>query len=225
MKRHLALSVVVAAMAGLLLSSCSAEEREPAGDAADMSSPSPSPSPSEEGEPGTLEGDGEDASGPADGDVARPEIDVPDDLEKVFEPVDTDDPDQLAVLADQEQYIWAVDEAITSGSVDRPALAFYSDGEGYLTALDYISSFHDDGYTVSGTVRYYDRRVTLRGDGAATSSYCVDWRNSSMVDLESGERFPEGERQGLYTSRLERNEAEVWQTVDYSLEDGAGKCA
>ncbi|NJQ14444.1 hypothetical protein [Streptomyces bohaiensis] len=222
MKRHLVLPVVAAATAGLLLTSCSSGDSEPDDDIAGVQSPSPSED--DEGSEESEDADAEaDTDAPDDG-IDRPEIDVPDDLEKEFEPVDTDDPDELAVLADQEQYIWAVDEAITSGSADRPALAFYSDGEGFINSIEFVSRFHDEGYSISGKVEYYNRSVTLRDEGVATSSYCADFREAFMVDIESGEKYPEDSEQFLYASRLERTEDGVWQTASFSVESGGSDC-
>ncbi|NJQ04125.1 hypothetical protein [Streptomyces lonarensis] len=223
MKRRLVLSVVAAAAAGSLLSSCSGGKSEPAGAAAGVQSPVPSED-DERGDVGELEDDAENASGSPGGDIDRPEIVVPDDLEKEFEPVDTDDPDELAVLADQEQYFWAVDEAITSGDSERPALSFYADDIAHLNALQYVGTFHEDGYTVGGSIRYYNRTVTLRDEGVATTSTCLDYSESHMEELDSGERFPEGDVRALVTTRAERNEADVWQTVSETSttsEDGA----
>ncbi len=71
---------------------------------------------SEEPSPSATEDDG----------IDRPEIELPDDVNNVFEEVDTDDPVELAVLADHERRVNSIDEAITSGDMNRPALGFYS---------------------------------------------------------------------------------------------------
>ncbi|NJQ04122.1 hypothetical protein [Streptomyces lonarensis] len=223
MKHRLVLPVAVATTAGLLLTSCSGGGSESDDNISGLQYPAPSEEPEGE-EPEVSEGDTDVAADARDGDMVRPGIDVPDDLEKVFEPVDTDDPDELAVLADQEQYIWAVDEAITSGSVDRPALGFYATGEGLIASLDFVSRFHDEGYSISGRTKYYNRSVTLREEGVATAAYCADFRDAFMVEVESGDRFPEDDEQFLYASRLERTEGGVWQIVSLSVESGGSEC-
>ncbi|WP_130798078.1 hypothetical protein [Streptomyces otsuchiensis] len=220
MKRHVLVPVVAVATVGLLLTGCSSGDAEPDDDIAGVDTSEPADA--DEDEPA----DDDEQSGddePDDG-IDRPEIELPEDLENVFEPVDTTVPDERAVLADQERFVNAVDEAITSGELDRPALQFYADGEAYLTAVDYVTSFHADGYTISGGVRYYDRSVTLREDGVATTSYCIDYRDSFMVDTSSDEKHALDDRQGYGTSRLERNDDGVWQTVSESVSVADGEC-
>ncbi|MFX4293940.1 hypothetical protein [Streptomyces bohaiensis] len=218
MKRHLVLPVVAAATAGLLLTSCSSGDSEPDDDIAGVQSPSPSEEP-EDDEPEEPD-DAEDT--PDDG-IDRPEIELPDDMTKEFEDVDTDDPDERAVLADQARYASAVDEAIAAGEVG-PALGFYATGEGYASALELVTGYHEDGYRVGGSTRYYNRSVTMRDEKVATSSYCVDFSEAYSVDLETGEEFPDGDEQGLYSFRQVLNDAGVWQVESWTAASGGDSC-
>ncbi|NJP65055.1 hypothetical protein [Streptomyces spiramenti] len=219
MKRHLVLPVVAAATAGLLLTSCSSGDSEPDDDIAGAQTSAPPEEPDDEGSEGDADSDAEEP----DDDIDRPEIELPEDMTKEFEDVDTDDSVELAVLADQERYASAVDEAIADGEAGS-ALSFYATGEGYISALDLVSGFHEDGYRVGGSTRYYNRSVTLRDSGIATSSYCVDFSNAYSVDVETGEEFPEGDEQGLYSFRQVLNEAGVWQVDSWTAASGGDSC-
>jgi hypothetical protein len=221
MKRHVAAPVVAVLAAGLLATACSGD-----GGSSDDDIP---------GAGGTEtqpeNGDNESDPGPEDEDseagddgIDRPEIVLPDDVINVFEEVDTDDPVELAVLADQERYINAVDEAITSGDIDGSALRFYASGEALRNGFEFISGMHEDNLTFAGTTRYYNREVTVREEDMATTAYCVDASESYTVDTETGEQDPDVGNKYLYASRLERNEAGVWQTVDYTVDDGDSAC-
>lgn len=220
MKSHVVLPVAVAMAAGLLLSACSGRGSGQADDVKGAEFPSLSEGGKSE-EPESEEAEG-DQDGSGDG-VDRPEIELPDDMTKEFEDVDTDDPTERAVLADQARYASAVDAAIAAGEVG-PALDFYATGEGYADALDLVTGFHEDGYRVAGSTRYYNRSVTLRDERVATSSYCVDFSHAYSVDVETGEEFPDGDEQGLYSFRQVLNDSGVWQVEGWSAASGGEAC-
>lgn len=221
MKRHVAAPFVAVLAAGLLATACSGD-----GGSSDDDIP---------GAGGTEtqpeNGDNESDPGPEDEDseagddgIDRPEIVLPDDVINVFEEVDTDDPVELAVLADQEHHINAVDEAITSGDIDGSALRFYTSGEALMNRFDYITGMHEDNLSFAGTTRYYNREITVRDEGMATTSYCMDAADSYTVDTETGEQDPDSGTKYLYSSRLELTDDGIWQTVYYTVDEGGSAC-
>ncbi|NJQ04127.1 hypothetical protein [Streptomyces lonarensis] len=217
MKRHLVLPAVAAATAGLLLTSCSGGDSEPDDDIARAQTSAP------------PEGDElDDAEAEADTDVPddgidRPEIKLPDDMTKEFEDVDTDDPDELAVLADQERFVAALNVSITRGEAIE-ALDFYAKGEGYITALELVADFRDDGYSIGGDFRYLNRSVSLGGDGTATSTYCSDFADSYSLEIESGEKYPEGDQSFFYVFAHKVNGSGVWQVAAWSATSETDEC-
>lgn len=126
-----------------------------------------------------------------EGGVERPEINLPEDVNNVFEGLDTDDPVERAVLADQQRGIDAVDEAVTSGDPDVPSLRFYLAGSALHESADYILGMHENGRSFGGTTRYYNRTVEMHSDIAAVTTYCVDASAAYLVHLDSGEQVPE----------------------------------
>ncbi|NJP65766.1 hypothetical protein [Streptomyces spiramenti] len=207
---------------GLLATACggsddSTDDALPGVDTTSSASPEPTDEESEEGE----DGSGEDEL-PDDG-IDRPEITLPDDVNNVFEKVDTDDPVELAVLADQEHGINAVDEAITSGDTKVPSLPFYQADMALLESVEVIASMHDDKLSFGGTTRYYNRSLEMQSETAAVSSYCRDTSESYLIDLETGEQEPDGGTTH-FTSRQQVNDAGVWQTVTLEARDGEGRC-
>ncbi|NJQ08269.1 hypothetical protein [Streptomyces lonarensis] len=209
---------------GLLATACggsddSSDDPLPGADTGSSASPDPT-----EGEGEGDEADdetGEDEL-PEDG-IDRPEINLPDDVNNVFEEVDTDDPVELAVLADQEHAINAVDEAITSGDTKVPSLPFYQADMALLESVEVISSMHDDKLSFGGITRYYNRSLEMQSETAAVSSYCRDTSESYLIDLETGEKEPDGGTTH-FTSRQQVNDAGVWQTVTLEARDGEGRC-
>lgn len=219
MQRHLTTAAALLA-AGLLVAGCSGDGGSPEDDGiAGTETGEAQPSPTADADPA----DDDPEPAPDDG-IDRPEIELPDDVINVFEEVDTDDPVELAVLADQEHHLNAIDEAITSGETDRPALPFYTSGEAVFFALDFITGMHDDGLTIGGTVRYYNRTVTIREEDVATTSHCIDGGDSYMIEIETGEALDEEDKRYFYSSRLERNDLGVWQTVFYEVSEAGDAC-
>lgn len=194
-----------AAAAALLLSGCgggdeadSEDKIEGVEDASDGSaSESTSPSPTDDG-------------------IDRPSIKLPDDVNNVFEEVDTDDPVEIAVLADNERRVNSMDEAITSGDLERPALSFYSTGDALESAAEWIDSLVSENESFTGTTRYYDRTVTVHDDDTATVTYCIDASESLTKNRVTGEVEPDSEVTSMvhYTTRLRKNDLGVWQTYE-----------
>lgn len=170
----------------------------------------------------------DDADGADEDDgIERPQIELPDEVENVFENVTTDDPVERAVLADHERRINSLDEALTSGDLERPALGFYSEGEALRSAVEWLGPAVDKGYSFAGTVRYYERAVTLDGDTRATVSYCVDETAIQGIHRETGEkRESTDDTSGhyAYSTQLELKENGVWKTTHVISEDREKPC-
>ncbi|GAA1927895.1 lipoprotein [Streptomyces sodiiphilus] len=215
-RRRTPLAAAAAAVtAAVLLAGCAGDgdAKEPV---AGVNSGSPAP--------GDEAPDAEDD--PDDG-IDRPEIRLPEDVENVFEEAATDDPVERAVLADHERRIASLDEALTSGDLERPALGFYSEGEALRSAVEWLGPAVDKGFSFTGTVRYYQREVTLNGDTEATVSYCVDETEIQGIHRETGEkREPSGDSSGhyAYSTQLELKDNGVWTTTRVISEERDGPC-
>jgi hypothetical protein len=159
--------------------------------------------------------------------AGRPTITFPSYAKDVFEGQHTGDPVKDAVLADNEQFVRSVDDAIFQGSTKTAALGFYSTGKGLENSITYVQGALAKGYTWTGTVRFFDRKVTLLGKGRASVIYCSD---------ESKE-FPEHRKTGkidnvpttadsyvLYNTDLKKNAQGIWQTDNILGDRGSKQC-
>ncbi|MGX1781087.1 hypothetical protein ACWIGF_07915 [Streptomyces diastaticus] len=171
------------------------------------------------------------APGPsASPEVKRPAIKLPKDMKNVFEGGGTGDPVVEAVLRDSEGRINSLDEAIHTRSLERPAFGFYNTGDAARGAAVWVQGFYDDKITWTGTVRYYDRKVTVEGrkKDKATLSYCADESKAFNKELKSGKVSDAVDGSGdslvFYRTRLVKNDKGVWQTTDVYSKRGTSPC-
>ncbi|MGB8939953.1 MAG: hypothetical protein WCD21_06890 [Streptomyces sp.] len=164
---------------------------------------------------------------PGDG-IVRPKITLPEGDQLVFEPEETGDARTDAVLRDNAEYVRAVDEAIGDQEPRSKAVAFYSRGSAYLDSVDWIGGFVKEGITVTGTVRYFDRRVTFSEDGSAGLTYCGDESKGYTKDLKTKTTHvtPVTKDSYLfYNDRLRKNAQGVWQVTKSVAERGSEVCS
>ncbi|MFC7896369.1 hypothetical protein [Streptomyces sp. NPDC057381] len=211
-------AAALTATVALLLSGCGGSDSGGSGDSgkdeiagADTGAESPaSPSP-------TVTDDG----------IDRPEVSLPEGDNLSFEPETTGDAKTDAVLKDNAEYLRAIDEAIGKQNPKSEAVAFYSKDAAYLGSVEWISGFVKDGVTVTGTVRYFDRKVTFSEDGSAGLVYCADESKGYTKDVKSGKvNVTEASKDSyvLYNDRLRKNDKGVWQTTKSTSERGSEVC-
>jgi hypothetical protein len=188
--------------------------------------------------PGTEQGDdtdptaGEDEEQPQDEEpeddgIDRPEIDLGDAYENVYADEYTGDPVKDAILRDSEGFQDAVAEAILHFETDRPALRFYLADDALEQTMRLMQRVIDGGKSSTGTARYYNREVSVFDETSGAVVFCRDFTQVATTDFESGEVVEEADAEALpsiYTTRVEKNELGVWQTVSYTLEREAEEC-
>ncbi|NJQ05794.1 hypothetical protein [Streptomyces lonarensis] len=163
-----------------------------------------------------------------DTDSDRPEIDLGDDFENIYEDDETGDETTDAILRDSRGYFDAVDAAIIHQDTEYPALSYYITGDALLATMDLIAPLIEANRVPSGEARIFNRTATAVDDTTATVSFCREFSEVANVDKDSREVLspPDPEaKAALYTTRLELNEDDVWQTVDYGGVREADECA
>ncbi|MEN8650286.1 hypothetical protein ABCR94_06525 [Streptomyces sp. 21So2-11] len=213
-RRTLPAAAAFAATAALLLTACGGGDEKPEADdkiagaeQGDKKSASPSATPSK-----------------ADG---RPKIELPPDDKLVFVPEKTGHAVKDAVLADNAERMRASDAAITGKDPKYVALNFYNSGRALEAAAKWVEGFKTAGLTVTGTVRFHDRNVTLNKDGSASLTYCADESKGSTKKIKTGKvdtSPPNKDSYVFYNTRLEKNSDGVWQTTRIISSRGAAQC-
>jgi hypothetical protein len=157
----------------------------------------------------------------------RPKIELPSDLRYAFEWKKTNDADEKAVLSDGEQFIKATDQAIANQDTLDPAYRFYSEGELAASTEKYVKRFVDHGARTTGTYRFYNESVTVRGDGTATLTYCEDQGKAYNKYVKTGkvDKTPVTKNSYVfYNTVLKKNDVGVWVTQDMLSERASSKC-
>ncbi|MGP3951670.1 hypothetical protein [Streptomyces sp. 7N604] len=211
--RHLTAAAALAACAAILLSGCGGSDDGKTKDGDEIAG-------------AQREGSASPSASTSDG-AERPKITLPKDDVLVFEGGKTGDAKKDAVLADNEQRLRAIDAAIIKGDPDFEPVQFYSTGDAATTATKSIQSYLDDGLSVTGIVRFFDREVAFRGDGSARLTYCSDETKGFAKERKTGKVLKtEADKDSyvFYDTRLDRNKQGVWQTSGVTSKRGADEC-
>ncbi|WP_434596266.1 hypothetical protein [Streptomyces sp. A5-4] len=213
-RRSLPVAAALAATAALLLTACGSGDEEPnakeeiAGvDEGAKKSASPTPSATES--------------------TRRPEIKLPADVTLTFTPEQAGDAVQDAVLKDNAEFIRALNAAITAGDPRHPALGFYTEGEAAVSAEGWVKSFKDAGWTVTGTVRYFDRQVTVKSKTSASIRYCADESKGFSKVVKTGEiKGTKASKNNyiVYGAQVAKTKEGTWELMKISSTRGAAMC-
>ncbi|MFD3313096.1 hypothetical protein [Streptomyces sp. NPDC058694] len=159
--------------------------------------------------------------------IDRPEIKLPSDMKMVFENRDTGDPAKDAILADNERTVGTVWQAMTSGDVKSSGMAFYYTDTALTGVYKYASDNVAKNVSWTGTLRYFDRQVTVFGKASAAVTYCVD---ESKADLKGRKtNKAKGTRTTsnsyvYYNAAVKKDKAGVWQVWQLNEDRGSQKC-
>ncbi|MFI1484606.1 hypothetical protein [Streptomyces sp. NPDC020747] len=167
------------------------------------------------------------STSPSDDGIDRPTVELPEGDELVFTPEESGEAKADAVMRDNAEYLRAIDEAIGDQDPKSKAVAFYSKDSAYLGSVDWIAGFVKDGTTVTGTVRFFDRKVTFSEDGSAGLTYCSDESKGYTKDVKTQKtNVTKASKDSyvLYNDRLRKSDQGVWQTTKSISKRGSEVC-
>jgi hypothetical protein len=157
----------------------------------------------------------------------RPKIELPTGDTLTFSPEQAGDPVKDAILKDNAELVRAIDAAIGAQNPRLPALEYYTEGEGAVTAQQWVQSFKDAGLTVTGTVRYFDRQVSVESKSTASLTYCGDESKGYNKVIKTGEVKKTKATKNSYVSygvQVEKNSKGIWEMVKIVSARGADRC-
>lgn len=215
MNRHARLvTAALTASAALLLTACGSGGDDSSSDkiagAGTRGTGSPSPS----------------VSASPDG-IDRPEIKLPDDMKMVFEGQQTGDAAKGAILADNERAVSTVWQAMAYGDLKKSGMAFYYTDTALTGVYDYAKGNIAKSMSWAGTLRYYNRQVTVFGKTSAAMTYCVDESKADLKDRRTNKlqgTKTSSDSYVYYNAGVKKDKAGVWQIWDLSEDRGSQKC-
>lgn len=160
-------------------------------------------------------------------DSGRPKVELPSDLTMTFEKPRTGDAVKKAVLADNAERMRAVNAAITGTDPKGDAVGYYNTGRALEAAVTWVEKFKSADLSLTGTVRYYDRQVTLKNKSTATLSFCADEGKGYTKKKKGDEINKTPVTKNSYVSyhtQLIKNDDGTWQTSQIISTRGAAQC-
>ncbi|CAL9445572.1 hypothetical protein ACWDMR_14870 [Streptomyces althioticus] len=158
----------------------------------------------------------------------RPAIELPSDLSYTFDWPMTGDKVKDAVLADSEQSVKAVDQAIVNQNALDKAYLYYYEGEAAAETQKFVQNYVDHKAGITGSYRFYAPEVNVDKDGTASLSYCEDQGKAYVKYLETGKikkTEVTAKSYVIYHASLKRDEAKgVWMIQKIVSESGSAKC-
>ncbi|MER6460817.1 hypothetical protein ACWC4D_10965 [Streptomyces sp. NPDC001288] len=152
---------------------------------------------------------------------------MPSDLTDTFDGWKTGDPAKDAVLDDVARRVDVTNYAIAQGDPGLPSLSFYYSGGALADAKDWVESIAKDGYSITGTNRYYNAKIDVFNSSSAGVVYCEDQSKAFAKVRKTGKVLKtevNDDAYVIYTTRLEKNKQGVWQTTKLTSERGSKSC-
>ena len=209
-------TAALTASAALLLTACgsgggdgsSSSDKIAGADSGDKASASPS------------------VSASADG-IDRPEIKLPGDMKLVFEGEQTGDAVKDAILADNERAVSTVWQAVASSDLKKSGMGFYYTDTALRGVYNYAKDNNARKTSWAGTLRYFDRRVTVFDKTSASLTYCVDESQANVKDLKTKkvkvvETSPDS--YVYYNAGVKKDKQGVWQIWSLHEDRGSQRC-
>ncbi len=159
--------------------------------------------------------------------AGRPKIELPSDVVLTFTPEQASDGVKTAVLKDNAEFTRALNAAIVAQNPRLPALEYYTEGEGAVAAEQWVKAFKDAGWTITGTVRFFDRQVTVNSKDSASLSYCGDESKGFSKVIKTKEVKGSKVTKDSYIAygaQVHKNKEGVWELVKISSTRGADRC-
>ncbi|MBY8879314.1 hypothetical protein [Actinacidiphila acidipaludis] len=132
-----------------------------------------------------------------------------------------------AVLRDQGYGMRAVYLSLAKLDDRLPVFAKYLTLDAARTWSDSIAWGRKFRRSVTGTVRFYDRRVQVANATSAGIAFCEDQSQSYDKDADTGEVFgtkPSLDDFVFHTARMVKSADGTWQMANYKSQKAAAQC-
>jgi hypothetical protein len=158
---------------------------------------------------------------------AAPTFDFPPDVKVVVDPDTTGDATKDAVLRDQGYGLQAIYVALTKGDPELPLLHKYVIEDALATWSGSIKGGKEQHLTVTGDLRFYNRKVTSSSATTAGVTFCEDQRYSYDKHTDTGKidkTKPSANSFVFHTALMRKSADGTWQMANYKSQRGAAQC-
>ncbi|MBB6415552.1 hypothetical protein [Streptomyces sp. AK010] len=148
-------------------------------------------------------------------------------MKLAFEDRQTGDSVKDAILADNERAVSTVWQAVASGDLAKSGIGFYYTDAALTGVYNYAKDNNARKTSWAGTLRYFDRQVTVFDKTSAALTYCVDESKANVKDLKTDkvkvvETSPDS--YVYYNASVKRDKQGVWQIWKLHEDRGAQRC-
>jgi hypothetical protein len=158
---------------------------------------------------------------------SAPVFHFPPDVKVVVDPDVTGDAVKDAILRDQGNGLRAIYLALAKLDTRSPGLAQYLAQDAAKTWDDSVGWGRTYHRSVTGTVRFYDREVTVKDQKTAGVSFCEDQSRSYDKDSKTGKVFttqPSASDFVFHMAQMIKASDGTWQMATYKSQRGAARC-
>ncbi len=152
---------------------------------------------------------------------------IPADIKTYIEADTTGDKDKDAVLRAQADALLARQQLYADLDPQSPLLFEYFTGDARSTYAEDVRKAKQQGWTITGTYRYFNRKVISYRPTSAAVSYCEDQSKGYGKELKTGKvdvTAPSPDDHLLTTQVLDKSASGVWQVSAFSSQKGAAQC-
>ncbi|BBA97461.1 hypothetical protein RVR_3221 [Actinacidiphila reveromycinica] len=167
------------------------------------------------------------ASSTPEADPSAPTFDFPSDVTIKIDPDTTGDATKDAVLRDQAYGLDATYLAISKLDEKLPVFTNYVIEGASEMWSESIASGRKNHRTVTGTVHFYDRKVTISSSTTAGVTFCEDQSASYDKDSKTGKVYTTTPSVNDFLSHsvfMRKDKAGTWRIATYNSQRGAARC-
>ncbi|MEU6995605.1 hypothetical protein ABZ953_33735 [Streptomyces sp. NPDC046465] len=152
---------------------------------------------------------------------------LPKDIKVEIESNETGDKAKDQILKEQAEGFMARQRLYVDLDPNSRYLTRYYAGEARAFYSAEIKKAKSEGRTITGTYRYYDRKVTKNTDDLAIVTYCEDRSKAYAKDIKSGKprKTKSSPEDFIFnTATLGKTEHNTWLVQSFRGEAGTGAC-
>ncbi|GAA2310464.1 hypothetical protein GCM10010234_63330 [Streptomyces hawaiiensis] len=148
-------------------------------------------------------------------------------MKLAFERQQTGDAVKDAILSDNEQAVSTVWQAVAYGDPKKSGMGFYYTGAALRGVHHYAKDNNARQTSWAGTLRYFDRKVTVFDKTSGALTYCVDESRANVKDLKTKKVkvvATSPDSYVYYNAGVKKDERGVWQIWSLHEDRGSKKC-